>query len=355
VVHGLLLAHTALVVRALLLLPCAIVAALSPTPLYGQSVTETEVTVGRSTDGTTGAAAQVRLFGTTRADWRFFLEATWGLVKGEEYSDAFSSAYPYDRRLRPMELYVEKMGHFDGGAFVGLRAGRYRTPFGISGRSDHAYLGFVRAPLIRYAWNWALSSTYMDLGADLIVGRPSFTVETSLGVPSDEGDAPRRRGFTGVVRAQTYVRSLILGASYINSAVADTDPSVFGRLKLRGIDGRWMHGGVQLRGEWLDGRSDAESTTRGGYLDLIGHHPMMGRVTLVARVERLDWDFPKEPRFSAHPRRATIGARIRVTPDVHVQAGVLRNFARTPGPGDTFSAVIPSTAFDLAVSVARRF
>jgi hypothetical protein len=338
------------------LLMCAIVIALSPTPLYGQTVsTETEVTVGRSTDGTTGAAAQVRLFGTTRADWRFFLESTWGLVNGKEYTDAFSSAYPYDRRLRPMELYVEKMRHLDGGALVGLRAGRYRTPFGISGRSDHAYLGFMRAPLIRYAWNWALSSTYMDMGADLLVGRPSFTVETSLGVPSDEGDAPRRRGFTGVVRAQTYVRSLILGASYINSAVADTDPSVFGRLKLQGIDGRWMHGGIQLRGEWLAGRSDAESTTRGGYLDFISHHRMMGRVTLVARVERLDWDYPKEPEFSAYPRRATIGARIRITPEVHVQAGALRNFARTPGPGDAFSAVIPSTAFDFAVSFGRRF
>jgi hypothetical protein len=130
---------------------------------------------------------------------------------------------------------------------------------------------------------------------------------------------------------------------------------VFGRLKLQGIDGRWMHGGVLLRGEWLAGRSDAESTTRGGYLDFIGHHRMMGRVTLVARVERLDWDYPKKPELSAYPRRATVGARIRIMPEVHVQAGVLRNFARTPGPGDAFSAVTPSTAFDLQVSFARRF
>jgi hypothetical protein len=345
-----------------LLASSAIVIALSATPVYGQSVptetqatVETEATVGGSTDGTTAAAAQVRLFGTTRADWRFFLEATWGLVSGEEYSDAFSSAYPYDRRLRPMELYVEKIRHLDGGALVGLRAGRYRTPFGISGRSDHAYLGFTRAPLIRYPWNWALSSTYMDMGVDLLVGRPSFTVETSLGVPSDEGEAPRRRGFTGTVRAQAYVRSLILGASYINSAVGDTHPSVYGRLQLQGLDGRWMHGGVQLRGEWLFGRSDAESTTRGGYLDIISHHRMMGRVTLVARVERLDWDYPKEPAASSYPRRATIGARIRITPHVHVQPGILRNFARTPGPGDAFSAVAPSTEFDVSVSFARRF
>ena len=82
---------------------------------------------------------------------------------------------------------------------------------------------------------------------------------------------------------------------------------------------------------------------------------MMGRVTLVARVERLDWDYPEAPEFSSYPRRATIGARIRITPDVHVQVGVLRNFARTPGPDDAYSAVIPSTAFDLAVSFTHRF
>ena len=183
------------------LLIFAIVVALSPTPLYAQSVSaETEVTVGRSTDGTTGAAAQVRMFGTTRADWRFFLEATWGQVSGEQYSDAFSSAYPYDGRVRPMELYVEKMRHFDGGALVGLRTGRYRTPFGISGRSDHAYLGFMRAPLIRYAWNWALSNTYMDMGADLIVGHGPKAMPACSIVPVARTECARRSRSSSAIR-----------------------------------------------------------------------------------------------------------------------------------------------------------
>jgi hypothetical protein len=30
-----------------------------------------------------------------------------------------------------------------------FKAGRYRTPFGISSGSDHAYMGFQRAPLVR--------------------------------------------------------------------------------------------------------------------------------------------------------------------------------------------------------------
>ena len=338
---------------------CGIALACSTTAAVAQSVsTETEVTIGRSSDGTTGAAAQIRFFGASRSDWRVFLESTWGTVRSGDagYTDAFSSAYPYDRRIRPMELYVEKLRRLgDGATFVGLRAGRYRTPFGMSSRSDHAYLGFLRAPLIRYAWNWALSSTYMDLGADVIVGRPSFTVETSLGVPSDEGDAPRRRGFTGLVRAQGYVKSAVFGASYINSAVADTNPLVHGRLLLSGVDGRWMHGGFQVRGEWVIGEADAESTTRGGYVDVIAHPRALGRVTLLARLEHLDWDLPSGPQYSAYPRRLTVASRVRILPEVHVQAGVLRSFARTPGPNDRFERVRPTTTLDVAVTFSRRF
>jgi hypothetical protein len=337
----------------------AMAAACGTNVAVAQSVsTETEVTIGRSSDGTTGAAAQVRFFAASRSDWRVFLEGTWGTVRSgdADYTDAFSSAYPYDRRIRPMELYVEKLRRFgDSGTFVGVRTGRYRTPFGISSRSDHAYLGFLRAPLIRYAWNWALSSTYMDLGADVIVGRPSLTVETSLGVPSDEGEAPRRRGFTGLVRAQSYVKSAVFGASYINSSVADTDPEVHGRLRLSGVDGRWMRGGFQVRGEWVIGRSDAVSTTRGGYIDVIAHPRALGRVTLLARVEHLDWDLPPAPQFSAYPRRLTVASRVRLIPEIHVQAGVLRDFSRTPGPTDLFERVRPTTALDVAVTFSRRF
>ena len=327
-----------------------------PLTASAQAVTtETDVTVGRSSDGTTGAAAQARVFGASRSDWRFFFETSWGLVDGGKYSDAFSSAYPYDRRLRPMEMYLEKTNHSASGRVFGVRTGRYRTPFGISGRSDHAYLGFLRAPMIRYPWNWALSSTYMDLGANVLVGRPAFSIETSIGTPADEGEAPRRRGVTAAVRSQAYVKSVILGASYINSAVADTDPHVSGRLALAGIDGRWMFGGIQVRGEWVIGRADSESTTRGGYLDVIGHHRTMGPVTLVARLEHLDWDYPPEPELAVYPRRLTVGARVRVARDLHVQIGALRNFCRTPRDGDVFTFAAPSTTFDAAITWSRRF
>ena len=327
----------------------------SPAVARAQSaVTEVDVTVGRSTDGTNSAAVQTRFSGVSRSDWRVFLEAAWGLVKGGK-SDAFSAPYPYDNRVRPMELYVEKMRRFGGGSFVAVRTGRYRTPFGISSGSDHAYVGFLRAPLIRYDWNWALSNTFMDLGADVLVGRPSFTIESSLGVPSDESYARRRHGLTGVVRAQAYVKALIVGASYINSEVQDTAPEVYGRLKLRGVDARWMHGGVQVRGEWVTGQSDDESTTHGGYIDVTAHHRKMGRVTFVARAERLNWHYPDGPAYEAFPRRVTAGAIVRISSDLQIQTNVLRNFARKPRAGDLFAAVSPSTAVDLAVTYSRRF
>ena len=116
-----------------------------------------------------------------------------------------------------------------------------------------------------------------------------------------------------------------------------------------------MHGGVQVRGEWVIGESDAESTTRGGYIDVIAHPRVLGRVTLLARLEHLDWDLPADPQFSAYPRRLTVASRVRILPEVHVQAGVLRNFSRTPGPDDLFERVRPTTTFDVAVTFSRRF
>src|SRR5205807_1814322 len=106
-----------------------------------------DVTVGVSSDEASTASTQARLFGATKSDWRYYLEGTWGTIDGHYSSDVFASAYPYDGRVRAMEAFGEKTIH-PNDSLVGVRAGRYRTPFGISGRSDHAYSGFLRAPLI---------------------------------------------------------------------------------------------------------------------------------------------------------------------------------------------------------------
>ena len=164
---------------------------------------EADVTVGHSTQGVSAAGTQIRLFGPVSSEWRLWLEATWAGNYGERESDAFGSAYPYDRRLRPMEVYAERPLS-SLGRLATLRVGRYRLPFGISGRSEHAYGGFTRAPLIRYGENWALSNNFMSTGLDALIGRPSLSVEGSVGVSQDEGADPRPESLDLVVRGQAY-------------------------------------------------------------------------------------------------------------------------------------------------------
>jgi hypothetical protein len=89
----------------------------------------------------------------------------------DERSDAFGSAYPYNRRVRPMELYVERTSTSPRSLW-GTRVGRYRAPFGLYNRSDHAYTGFLRAPLIRYGGYWAVSNNFLETGASVVAGTP---------------------------------------------------------------------------------------------------------------------------------------------------------------------------------------
>lgn len=304
--------------------------------------TEVDFTIGRSSEDVNAAAAQIRLFGATRADWRCYVEATWGRVTTSE-SDAFGAAYPYDRRVRPMESYVEKTMHPNGLIF-GLRAGRYRTPFGISGRSEHAYGGFVRAPLIRYGRNWALSNTSLEAGASALAGRPNAYVEASVGAPLDEGTERREGGVSLVARGQVYYRSVILGVSSMRSRPSDQQRWITGPMVFHGIDARWMRDGVQLRGEWILGRPWDGVSTRGGYIDAIVHHIRMGPVTGVARAERLDYDADER---SEYLRRYTVGARLRVTPSIAGQVNVIRQPQALDGQR--------RTAIDVSLTYSIRF
>jgi len=286
-------------------------ALLASAPASAQSVTmEVDVSGGVSTENVRAGAVQGRLFGASASDWRFFVEATFGGADGQP-SDAFSASYPYDGRLRPMEIYGEKMFRPRNG-LLGVRAGRYRTPFGLSLRGDHGYTGFTRAPLIRYGDRFALSTTSMEGGVSVIAGSPRLYAETSFGVPQDEGTLLRRQGLDFTVRVQGYYKSVIAGASHIDTG-RDKSLGSFaaGRAAFNGIDGRWSSSGVQLRGEWISGHPFDAVATRGGYLDLIVHRVGMGPVTAVARIERLDYD-AFVPAFSLYLHRFTAGARVRL-------------------------------------------
>lgn len=293
---------------------CTIVAVGVASPTWAQSekgnlvdvAAEIDVTSGYSTEDTRAASAQARLFGEARGGIRFYLEGTWTEVGGAQ-SDAFGSAFPYHADVpTPMEMYAEKMFR-RGGYVAGVRVGRYRTPFGIYGRGDHAYSGFLRAPLIRYEDYFALSNSFLEGGVDVVFGRPAVNVETSVGVPQDPIDERRRAGFDWVIRGQAFRGPFIIGASYIRTRPARTRSFARGDTTFTGVDIRWMQDGVSLRGEWITGTPFDGTSTDGWYVDGTVHKPVMGPVMAVARLERLDYS---AGRFSFFPKRFTAGARI---------------------------------------------
>lgn len=319
-----------------------VAASLAANPAHAQTaLTEFDVTIGHSTEGVEAASSQVRIFGDAVGGWRYYLEGTWAHVWGPE-SDVFGAAYPYDKRIHPMEMYAENT--FQSGPYIiGTRAGRFRTPFGIYSRSDHAYNGFLRGPLIRYGDYWALSNNFLEGGVAVMAGTPRLFAEASLGKPQDEDDHGRRNGLDRTVRVQGSARSLIVGASYIRTLPSEARPFARGVTVFNGIDVRWMHDGVQLRGEWIEGRPFDGVRTFGGYIDAIVHRPEMGPVTAVFRAERLDY---VAGRFSRYPRRYTTGARVRVSGTLAGQINVVRQ------PGDSGAAGI--SAVDLALTVSLR-
>ena len=298
-----------------------VLAGLPPGEARGQSlIAEVDVTAGLSTEDTRAGAVQARIFGEALAGVRFYVDGTWTLMSGQS-SDAFGSAYPYGADTpRPMEAFVERTFR-PRGWLAGGRLGRYRTPFGIHLVSDHAYGGFLRAPLVRYEDYFALSNSSLEGGLDIIVGHPQLNVEVSVGVPQDPIVARRRHGVDWVVRTQAYRGSLVAGVSYLRSRPARTRSFARGRAVFTGIDVRWMRDGVSVRGEWVAGRPFDGVATRGWYVDGAVHKRAMGRLTAVGRVERLDYD---AGRFSFSPRRVTAGLRTVISSSLVAHVNVIR-------------------------------
>src|SRR5262249_33081532 len=272
--------------------------------------TEAVVTVGGSTDSIAADALQLRGFGDLAGGIRFFGEASFAQTSDEDGdNDAFAAAYPYGGRLQLIEAYGERMFR-PGSALVGVRAGRFRSPFGIYNSSDHAYTGFLRPPLIRYDEYSGISNYFLEHGADLVVGVSGVQVETALGAPADVGRAVRRSGLDSIVRVQGYYGPIIAGVSHIRtrslrSAAEDS------RSDFTGVDLRWTYGGVQLRGEWMTGRPFEGANTNGWYADAIVHLVPMGPVTAVARVERMGFEEPSEGEDETFGRQ-TIGAGVPI-------------------------------------------
>jgi hypothetical protein len=274
--------------------------------------------VGGSTESLASAAVQTRAIAEPVRGLRLRFETAWG-TRTDGESDVFGTAYPYEGHVDLVESYAEWLR--DGRGLRAVKAGRYRTPFGLSNASDHAYVGFLRPPLIRYADYWAISSGYLEHGVDVLVGAPQLSLEMSLGRPGDIGKALRRSGWTGAVRAEGSAGPWIVGVSFVNTMPYEPIEWAPGRTHFGGIDARWMRAGVQFRGEWLFGQYSDAATTTGGYVDAIVHARAMGRVTALARAERLDYaTIPEEYGLRTH--RYSAAMRVRVWEGLSASLGM---------------------------------
>jgi hypothetical protein len=303
-------------------LACAGALALWAAPASAQRVAvEGTHSVGASTEDLSAAGTQLRVFGDAGEalrGLRFQIEGTWGW-RSEDEGDFFGTAYPYGGEVDLMEAFAEYVVP-QRGWLRAVKGGRYRTPFGISASSDHAYLGFMRPPLIRYGEYYALSNTALEQGVDIVVGRPRLSFEASVSEPSDVGDAIRRSGVSGVARVQAATGAWIVGASYIDTMPSQPARWAHGRTRFGGVDVRWMASGVQIRGEWLGGQPFDGTRTDGGYADVIVHRPAMGPVTAFARAERLAYD--AEAPHALYTHRYTAGARVRLWRTIAASLGI---------------------------------
>jgi len=338
--------------RTAVVIGVLVLSSLVGQPVMAQSLSvEMDGTTGFSTEGETAAgSAQLRLFGDLTRDYRVNVEATWA-NRSADVTDAFGAAYPYGGKVALSEVWVERIFRRNG-MLLGVRAGQFRSPFGIYSRSDHAYQGFLRAPLIRYDDYWSISNNFLERGVNVVVGGSRLQVEASVGTPGDIGQSRRRGGVSGTIRAQAYYKSLVVGVSRISSEPYAPARYATGRLAFTGIDGRFAKGGVIIRGEWLSGRPWSRPETNGWYVDGIVHRRFMGPVTGVVRAERLYYASPTAFSYGGATftewaaNRQTVGARVRLPAGFTAQVGVLRQ--------STLLAKTSPFALDLAMTWSMR-
>ena len=305
--------------------------------------TEAEVTVGTSTQDVSVASTQVRAFGDV-GGWRFYGDAVLADRHGREESDAFGAAYPYESKLSLMELKLEK-AKVSGERLVGVRLGRYRTPFGIYGGSDQGYMGFLRAPLMRNSYYWALSNNYTETGASVVAGTTWLSAEATAAVPTDVDEYSRRKGLDRIIRVQAAGGPLIAGVSYIRTRPSAVRFFAKGETEFTGADLRWMKSGLQVRGEFIQGRPFLGAKTRAAYADVLLHRPEMGAITTIARIERLDYFAGP---FSEFPRRYTLGVRVRMTHGLTAQVNYIHQ------PHDSADADSGFRSVDISVTYSIR-
>jgi hypothetical protein len=318
--------------------------AIAAAPALAQATiaAEIDLTAGYSGEDIRATASQLRMFGKSPGDVEFFAEAVWGdrwagdaPVIGDGLSgvdpmgtDVFGSAYPYAGSMVLTEIYGERYFR-PRGSLLGVRAGRFRMPFGIYNRSEYGYSGFLRPPLIRYDGYFGVSNNWLEEGAMFTAGVPQLFVEASISRPHDVGFAVRRDGTDASIRVQGYRGQFVVGASYARSNPYLSPRFAVGRQAFSGVDVRWAHpAGLQARGELLTGHSYEGVSTIGWYIDGIVHRPGMGPFTALIRGEYLDYD--ASPPRARMAKRLTLATRVRMPGPVTLQLNYLRQRGDLP-------------------------
>ena len=313
-------------------------------PAHAQATVaaEFDLTAGYSGEDVRATATQMRLFGRAPGNVDFFGEVVWadrwagdapvigGGLTGVDPTgtDVFGAAYPYGGHAVLMEIYAERFFR-PRGALLGVRAGRFRMPFGIYTRSDYGYSGFLRPPLIRYDGYFGVSNNWLEEGAMFTAGVPQLFVEGGVSRPHDVGFAVRRSGTDASVRVQGYRGQFVVGASYARSNPYLSPRFAVGRQAFSGVDVRWAHpAGLQARGELLKGHSYEGVSTLGWYVDGIVHRPGMGPFTALVRGESLDYD--AAPGRARAGKRVTLATRVRLPGPVTLQLNYLRQQGDLP-------------------------
>jgi hypothetical protein len=249
----------------------------------------------------------MRTFGEAGSGLRYYVEAS-SAGRVRPTGDAFAGAYWYGNGVRLTEAYLERP-LASSRLVAGVRVGRYRTPFGISGRGDHAYNGFLRPPLVRYGYYQGPSNYWLEGGVNAYVGIPRLQLEASLGAPQEDLEA-RRGGPSLALRVQGHSGPFVAGISYLRTHPYPSRAFVRGTGEYRGVDVRWLRDGVQLRAEWIDGRNFERARSSGWYVDATLHRRALGAVMPVARYD--EYRYTRSGYHSKH-KRVSVGARLRLT------------------------------------------
>ena len=179
-----------------------------------------------------------------------------------------------------------------------MRAGRFRTPFGLHGRRTRLH-GFLRAPLIATRFHWALSNTFLEHGVNVMVAptRCQFRIHGGASGRRWRTAAPRR---LDQVCAQGYH-----GDSSSATATSDAAYRTPAMPRARRLQRRRRPPGCAAACSCaVNGSTDSRATacTRAALHRRLRQSQRDGPITALARMEVLDYDAGARSVLARRPR-----------------------------------------------------